>query len=158
MRPIFIVRLVLRFLEAMQSRQCFLEVRLTPCRHRIEIHQIRADPPVATVDIDFFLCGNMTVVFACKPIHLKDDLFRSTQLDHRFSEELVADESIVNVVIFLFCDTSFEVELPCGTLCIQVSSRTCDRVAGPFLCKSSGWRTNPARMRCTSYVLSYHLS
>ena len=44
----------------------------------------------------------MTVVFACKPIHLKDDLFRATQLDHRFSEELVADESIVNVVIFLF--------------------------------------------------------
>ena len=43
----------------------------------------------------------MTVVFACKPIHLKDDLFRATQLDHRFSEELVADESIVNVVIFL---------------------------------------------------------
>ena len=43
----------------------------------------------------------MTVVFACKPFHLKDDLFRATQLDHRFSEELVADESIVNVVIFL---------------------------------------------------------
>ena len=43
----------------------------------------------------------MTVVFACKPIHLKDDLFRATQLDHRLSEELVADESIVNVVIFL---------------------------------------------------------
>ena len=43
----------------------------------------------------------MIVVFACKPIHLKDDLFKATQLDHRFSEELVADESIVNVVIFL---------------------------------------------------------
>ena len=53
------------------------------------------------VDIDFFLRGNMTVVFACKPIHLKDDLFRATQLNHRFSEELVADESIVDVVIFL---------------------------------------------------------
>ena len=43
----------------------------------------------------------MAVIFACKPIHLKDDLFRATQLNHRFSEELVADESIVNVVIFL---------------------------------------------------------
>ena len=43
----------------------------------------------------------MTVVFACKPIHLKDDLFRATQLDHRFSEELVADESVMDVVIFL---------------------------------------------------------
>ena len=44
----------------------------------------------------------MTVVFACKPIHLKDDFFRATQFDHRFSEELVADESVVDVVIFLF--------------------------------------------------------
>ena len=44
----------------------------------------------------------MTVVFACKPIHLKDDVFRATQLNHRFSEELVADESVVDVVIFLF--------------------------------------------------------
>ena len=44
----------------------------------------------------------MTVVFVCKTIHLKDDLFRATQLDHRFSEELVADESVVDVVIFLF--------------------------------------------------------
>ena len=86
MRPIFIVRLVLRFLEAMQSRQCFLEVRLTPYRHRIEIHHIRTDPPITTIDINFFLCGNMTVVFACKSIHFEDDLFRATQLDHRFSE------------------------------------------------------------------------
>ena len=100
----------------------------------------------------------MTVVFACKPIHLKDDLFRATQLDHRFSEEVVADESIVNVVIFLLATPSFEVDLPCGILCNQVSARTCDRVAGPSLCKSSGWRTNPARMRCTSSFLSYHLS
>ena len=66
-----------------------------PCRHRIEIHHVRANPPVATVDVNFFFCGNMTVVFACKPIHLKDDLFRATQLDH------VADESVVDVVIFL---------------------------------------------------------
>ena len=55
MRPIFIVFLVLRFLEAVQCRQCFLEVRLTPCRHRIEIHHIRANPPVATVERQFLL-------------------------------------------------------------------------------------------------------
>ena len=115
LRPIFIVRLVLRFLEAMQSRQCFLEVRLTPCRHRIEIHQIRTDPPIATIYINFFLCGNMTVVFACKSIHFKDDFFRATQLDHRLSEPLVTDKSIVNVfVVFLstpplklFCSVEF---------------------------------------------------
>ena len=50
----------------------------------------------------------MTVVIACKPIHLKDDLFRATQLDHRFSEELVSDESIVNVVIFLLATPSLK--------------------------------------------------
>ena len=72
-----------------------------PCWHRIEIHHIRANPPIATVNVNFCFSGNMTVVFACKPIHLKNNLFRATQLDHRFSEELVADESIVNVVIFL---------------------------------------------------------
>ena len=115
MRPIFTVRLVLRFLEAMQSRQSFLEVRLTPCRHRIEIHHIRTDPPITTIDINFFLCGNMTVVFACKSIHFKDDLFRATQLDHRLSEELVTDKSIVNVFVLflstpllkLFCRVEF---------------------------------------------------
>ena len=86
-----------------------------PCWHRIEVHHVWANPPVTTIDINFFLCGNMTVVFACKPIHLKDDLFRVTQLDHRFSEELVADESIVIVVILflstpllkLFCRVEF---------------------------------------------------
>ena len=76
----------------------------------------------------------MTVVFACKPIHLKDDLFRATQLNHRLPEGLVADESVVDVVIFLLA----------ASLCIKVLSHTCDRVAGPSLCRSSGWRTNPA--------------
>ena len=133
MRPIFIVRLVLRFLEAMQSRQCFLEVRLAPCRHRVEIRHVRANPPVATVDVDFCFGGNMTLVFACKPIHLEDDLFRATQLDHRFSEELVADESVRGCCHISFCGISFEVDLPCGTLCNQDSPATCDRVAGRFL-------------------------
>ena len=78
------------------------------CRHRIEIHHVRANPPVATVDVNFCFGGNMTVVFACEPIHFKDNLFRATQLNHRFSEELVADESIVNVVIFLLSTPSLK--------------------------------------------------
>ena len=72
-----------------------------PCRHRVGIHHVRANPPVATVDVNFCSGGNMTVVFACKPIHFKDDLFRASQLDHRLSEGLVADESVVDIVIFL---------------------------------------------------------
>ena len=115
MRPIFIVRFVLRFLEAMQSRQRFLEVRSTPCRHRVGIHHIRTDPPITTIDINFFFCGNMTMVFACKSVHFKDDFFRATQLDHRLSEQRVKDKSIVNVFVLflstpllkLFCRVEF---------------------------------------------------
>ena len=104
MRPIIKVLLVLRFLEAVQCPQCFAEVRLMPCWHRIEIYHIRSDPPITTIDFNFLLCGNMTVVFDCKPIHFKDDFFRATQLDHRLPEELVTDKSIVNVFI-LFLST-----------------------------------------------------
>ena len=115
MRPIFIVSIVLRFLEAVQCRQCFLEVRSMPCRHRVGIHQIRTDPPITTIYINFFFCGNMTVVFACKSVHFKDDFFRATQFDHRLSERRVTDKSIVNVFVLflptplleLFCRVEF---------------------------------------------------
>ena len=43
----------------------------------------------------------MSVVFACKLIHLYDDLFRASHFNHRLPEGLVADESVVDVVIFL---------------------------------------------------------
>ena len=131
MRPIFMVRFILRFLEAMQSRQRFLEVRSMPYRHRIGIHQIRTDPPIATIYINFFFCGNMTAVFTCKSVHFKDDFFRATQLDHRLSEPRVTkkiDRECFRDVSF---DTSFAVVLLCGILCNLLSSRTCDRVAGP---------------------------
>ena len=86
----------------MQSRQRFLEVRSTPYRHRVGIHQIRTVPPITTILINFFFCGNMTVVFACKSVHFKDDFFRATQLDHRLSKRRVTDKLIMNVfVLFL---------------------------------------------------------
>ena len=86
-----------------------------PCRHRVGIHQIRTDPPITTIDINIFFCGNMTVVFACNSIHFEDDLFRATQLDHRLSERHITDKSIVNVFILflstpllkLFCRVEF---------------------------------------------------
>ena len=57
----------------------------------------------------------MTVVFTCKSIHFKDDIFRATQLDHCLSEPRVTDKSIVNVFILflstpllkLFCRVEF---------------------------------------------------
>ena len=130
LRPILVVRFILCFLEAMQCRQRFLEVRSMPHRHRVGTDKVRTDPPVATIYIKlFFFCGNMGVVFVRKSVHLKDYFFRATQFDHSLSEPLVTDKSIVNVfVVFL---SSFEVVLPCGILCNLLSSRTCDRVAGP---------------------------
>ena len=98
MRPILVVHFVLRFLEAMQGRQRFLEVRSMLYRHRVGIHKIRTDPPIATIYINFFFCGNMSVVFVRKSVHF----FRATQLDHRLSEPRVTDKPIVNVfVLFL---------------------------------------------------------
>ena len=57
----------------------------------------------------------MSVVFACKSVHFKDDFFRATQLDHRLSEQRVTDKSIVNVFVLflstpllkLFCRVEF---------------------------------------------------
>ena len=53
--------------------------------------------------------------FTCKPIHLEDDLFRATKLNHRLSEPLVTDKSIMNVLVLflstplykLFCRVEF---------------------------------------------------
>ena len=125
--------------------------------HRIEIHHVRPNPPVATVDVNFCLGGNMTVIFACKPIHLKDDLFRASQLNHRLPEGLVDDESVVDVVIFLLA--AFPLKLICrmvlfASRCFPIPR---DHVAGPSWCRSSGCRRDPARTRCTSCFLLYHL-
>ena len=90
----------------MRSRQRFLEVRSMPYWHRVGIHQIRTDPPITTIYINFFFCGNMTVVFACKSVHFKGHFTRATQLDHRFSEPRVTVKSIVNVFV-LFLSTPF---------------------------------------------------
>ena len=104
LRPTLVVRFILRFLEAVQCRQRFLEVKSMPHWHRIGTHIVRSDPPITTTDFNFFLCGIVSVVFVCKPIHFKENLLRATQLNHRLSEELVTDKSIMNVFI-LFLST-----------------------------------------------------
>ena len=56
----------------------------------------------------------MSVVFACKLIHLYDDLFRASHFNHRLPEGFVADESIVDAVIFLLAPSS------CKLICRMV--------------------------------------
>ena len=105
LRPILVVRFILRFLEAMQGRQRFLEISSMPYGHRVGTHKIR------TIYINFFFCGNMGVVFVRKSVHLKDYFFRATQLDHSLSEPRITDKSIVNVLV-LFLSTPL-LELIC---------------------------------------------
>ena len=80
----------------------FFEIRLVPCWYRIEVCHICVDPPIATVYVNLFFSGFVSVVFTCKLIHLFDDLFRASHLNHRLPEGFVADVSVVDAVILLF--------------------------------------------------------
>ena len=60
------------------------------------------DPPIATVELNFFPAGCVSVVLVRKLVHLDNHLFGATDFNHRLSEGLVADEPVVNAIIFLF--------------------------------------------------------
>ena len=69
------------FLEALQCRQRLLEIRSMPHRHRVGTDKVRTDPPVTTIYIKFFFCGNMG-----QSVHLKDYFFRASQFAQSLSE------------------------------------------------------------------------
>ena len=73
-----------------------------PYRHRVGTHKVRTDPPVATIYIELFFCGNMGVVFVRKSVHLADHFFSTIHFQHGFYEPCITDKSIVNVVVFSF--------------------------------------------------------
>ena len=60
------------------------------------------DPPIATVELDFFPAGCVTVVLVRKLVHLDNHLFGATDFDHCLSERLVTDIPVVDAIIFLF--------------------------------------------------------
>ena len=60
------------------------------------------NPPIATIYVNLFFSGFVSVVLTCKLIHLFDDLFRASHLNHRLPEGFVADVSVVDAVILLF--------------------------------------------------------
>ena len=62
---------------------------------------ICVDPPIATVEFNFFLAGFVSVVLIRKLVHLDDHLFGATDFNHRLAEGLVADEPVVDAVVFL---------------------------------------------------------
>ena len=63
---------------------------------------ICVDPPIATVELNFFPAGCVSVVLVRKLVHLDNHLFSATDFNHGFSEVLVADESVVDAVILFF--------------------------------------------------------
>ena len=69
------------------------------------------NPPIATMYVNLFFSGFVSVVFTCQLIHLFDDLFRASHLNHRLPEGFVADVSVVDAVILLF--TTFLCKLIC---------------------------------------------
>ena len=69
------------------------------------------DPPIATVELDFFLAGFVSVVLVRKLVHLDDHLFSATNFDHCPPEGLVADVPVVDAIVFVF--TAFLCKLMC---------------------------------------------
>ena len=73
-----------------------------PSGHRIGTHKIRTYPPIATVYVEFFFCGNVGVVFVRQFVHLADHFFCTIQFQHGFSEPCITNKSIVNVQVSSF--------------------------------------------------------
>ena len=94
--------LILLVLEALQSRQCFFEISSMPYGHRVGTNKIRTYPPIATIHIEFFFCGNVGVVFVRQFVHLADHFFCTIQFQHGFSKPCVTNKSIVNVQVSSF--------------------------------------------------------
>ena len=62
---------------------------------------ICVDPPIATAELNFFPASRVGVVLFRKLVHLEDHLFSATDFNHGFFEGLVADEPVVDAVVFL---------------------------------------------------------
>ena len=101
-----------------------------PHGHRVGTHKIRTYPPIATIYVEFFFCGNVGVVFVRQLVHLANHFFSATQFQHGFSEPCITNKSIVNAQELSFL-TPFGVDLQCSILDHLLSFRTCDRVVGP---------------------------
>ena len=61
-----------------------------------ETHKIRTYPPIATIYVEFFFCGNVGVVFVRQFVHFADHFFSATQFQHCFSEPCITNKPVVN--------------------------------------------------------------
>ena len=108
MPPILVISLILLILEATQGRQCFFEISSMPCGHRVGTNQIRTDPPIAAIDVNFFLSSVVCVILVRQFVHLANYFFSATHFDHGVSESFIKDETIVNAQEFSLLAFLFE--------------------------------------------------
>ena len=88
-----------------------------PYGHRVGTHKIRTYPPIATIHVEFFFCGNVGVVFVRQFVHLAYHFFSTIQFQHGFSEPCITNEPLVNaqelsfpaLLLELICSVVFSI-------------------------------------------------
>ena len=98
----FLLLFVFCSLQALHCWQRTFKFGFVPCRYWINACHIRVDPPIATVELNFFPAGCVSVVLVRKLVHLNNHLFGATDFNHCLSEGFVADVPVVDAVVFLF--------------------------------------------------------
>ena len=96
-------------------------------------------PPILAIVVNLVLADPEAVVFICKIVHVNDHFLSSSVVDHVAPEKLVAHVPVIDTVISLFCDTSLQVDVPCGILCIRELCHICNHVVGLCERRSSRW-------------------
>ena len=156
MPPILIVGCILGFLKTMQGRQRLFEVRAMPYGHRVGTHKIRTYPPIAMINVEFFFCGSVGVVFVRKSVHLEDYFFSTIQFQHGFSEPCITKKSIVNIQVSSF--PALLLELICSMVFLKTFFLPVPVTVWLALPDVKVLdREDPARTENTSCSLSYHL-
>ena len=67
-----------------------------PYGHRVGTHYVRTDPPVVSIDSNFFWSDAVRVIFVRQFVHLTTYFFTATQFNHILAELLITDEPVAN--------------------------------------------------------------
>ena len=73
-----------------------------PNWHRIGTNCVRTNPPIVSVQTNFFWSDVVRVVFVRQFVHLTTHFFSATDVKHVLAELLVSDERVVDTQVELF--------------------------------------------------------
>ena len=99
-----------------------------PYGHRVGATKFETYPPIATIYVEFFFCGNVGVVFVRQLVHLANHFFSTIQFQHGFSEPCITNEPIVNAQELSFLTLLLELIRSVIFLIGLLSFRIGDRV------------------------------